>query len=490
MATATTPAPRLRASLPERLAGFDARWLALVAGTILAELVLAVALASGRLTFALWGFVAAGGLAFAFAFPMTTAVLTLVAGASVFHSEWFAYTLGPLDVQGAELLLGALFVVALTRPRARAWGGLAGAGLGLFLALLALSTVLAVSAGKAELLDSFAWGRVFLFFAFFYVVARLFPERESIAKLLGWAVALAALTGAVALVISFASGPASVFQDPSQQFVKAEEGLGLLQRVRLPGLSLAYALFWYGVVRTVQTHGTSRLLWGAALAGMSVSILLSFNRNMWVGLAIGLLLMIVLSGSLVRRRLVGALGVIVVAIALLASQLGSDSRISPLVERGTSLTDPQSLQAESSLQSRENETEVAWEVARENPLIGIGPGVEFGASFFEATAQGVWVRVPQFFLHNQYLYLILIAGFPALIAFLAYLLVSLRDAWSRRLRTPETAAWGVGLASIMLSAIVAIYFSASDMIFGIALLTAAIYAARRELEATGPLSDE
>lgn len=97
----------------------------------------------------------------------------------------------------------------------------------------------------------------------------------------------------------------------------------------------------------------------------------------------------------------------------------------------------------------------------------------------------MWVRVSQLFLHNQYLYLMLIAGLPALLAFMAFLLASLRSAWSWRTRTPETAAWGVGLASIMLSSIVAIYFSASEMIFAICLLTAAIYVARSEPEEAG-----
>jgi len=457
---------------------------------VLAELILAAALASGRLSITLMAFLAAGVLALAFAYPMATAVLTLVLGASVFHEAWFDFSAGPLDANGAELLLGALFIVALTRPKHHTWGGLVGAGLAVFLGLLAVSTALAVSAGDVDLLGSFAWGRVFLYFTFFYVVVRLFGDRESMRYLLGWAAALAALTGVLAFFLSFASGPDSIFQDPSQQFIRAEEGLGLIQRVRLPGLSLAYALFWYAVVRTARTHGTARLLWGAALGGMFVNIVVSFNRNMWVGLVIGLLVMLVLAGPQVRRRLIAAIGVIAFAIVVLGSQFGSDSRISPLVERGTSLGDPESLEAESSLQTREIETDVAWNVARQNPLIGIGPGVDFGVSFFEATTGGVWVRVSQLFLHNQYLYLMLIAGLPALIAFLAYLLTSLWVAWSWRTRTPESAAWGVGIASIMLSAIVAIYFSAPDMIFGIALLTAAIYAARRDLETTGQPFDE
>jgi O-Antigen ligase len=477
VATATTTDPRLRIGLPDRLAGPGARRLGLAAAAILAELILATALATGRLSIALWVFVLAGMLAIAFAAPMATAVATLVLAASIFYAEWFSFTIGLLDANSAELLLGVLFVVAVANPKHKAWGGIAGASLAIFFVLLGVATFLAYSAGDVDLLGSFAWGRVFLLFAFFWVVIRLFGDRESIATLLGWASALGAVTGLIAVYLSVASGPDSILQDPSQQFIRSEEGLGIIQRVRLPGLSLAYGLFWYAVVRIVQTHGTRRLLWSAATLGMLANIAVSFNRNMWIGLAIGVLLMLILSGSLVRRRLAGALVAIGVAIALLASQLGQETQLNPLIERGTTLTDTESLLTESSLQSRQNETDVAWDVAVTNPLIGIGPGVGFGVSFFEATAQGVWVRVPQLFLHNQYLYVMLIAGIPALIALLVYLFTCLKAAYARRSRTPESAALGVGLIGIMLSAFVAIYFSASDMVFTIALITGALYAA-------------
>lgn len=334
MATAITPETRRRFSLPEWRGGPSAKGVAFGAAVILAELILAAALASGRLSIALMVFVAAAALAFAFAYPLATAVLTLALGVSIFHGQWFAFTLGPLDANAAELLLFSLFIVALIRPRHRTWGGVAGAGLAVFLGLLGISTALAVSAGDVELLGSLAWGRVFAFYAFFYIVVRLFGDRDSITRLLGWAAALAALTGFTALFISVASGPASFLQDPAQQFIRDEEGLGLIQRVRLPGLALAYGLFWYAVVRTTQTHGTWRLLWGAALAGMFVNIAVSFNRNMWVGLSLGLLAMVLLSGPQVRRRLIAAIAAVGIAIALVATQGGSDSRFAPLVERG------------------------------------------------------------------------------------------------------------------------------------------------------------
>lgn len=453
----------------------------MIAGVLLTEVFLAGVLASGRVSIALWVFVAALCVAFAFRYPMLTAVATLVLGASVFYSELFAVSIGPLNANGPEVLLGALFVVAVTRPQRRGLGGIAGAGLLAFLVIVGISILLAVNEGTTEILNAFSWSRAYLTFVFFFVIVRLFSDRESLRRLLFWATMISAVTGFVAVYLSLLGGPESFFQDPSQQFIKSEEGLGIIQRVRLPGLSLAYALYWYAVVKTIRYHGRERLLWGLAVVGMSLNIVVSFNRNMWIGIVIGLPVLLALAGPQVRRRLAGTLAVAAFALVLIGAQPGPESKLSPLIARGTTLTNRGSLLAEASIQSRENETEIAWGVAKRNLLTGIGPGVQFGAEFFEATAQGVWVKVPQYFLHNQYLYILLIAGIPALLAFLVFLLASVRSAFARGTRTAESAAWGVGLVSIMLSAIVAIYFSDTDMIFAIALLAGASYSARRTL---------
>ncbi|HEY7255621.1 MAG TPA: O-antigen ligase family protein [Solirubrobacterales bacterium] len=448
-----------------------------MAGVVFAEVVLAWVLASGRLSSALWAFIAVCVLAVAYRYPMGTAVLALVLGVSVFYPERFSYAIGPLNLNGSELLLGVLLVIAVIKPGKNTWGGLTGLAVALFLIWLGVSIVLCVNAGSTELINAFNWSRVFAMYAFFFVVVRLFGDRESMRRLLAWSAVIAAVTGFIALLLSLNVGGAeSFFQDPSQQFIHTEEGLGIIDRIRLPGLSLGYALFWYAVVMIIQTRGRKRVLWSIGLVGMAVDILVSFNRNMWIGVVIGLLAMLALSGPMVRRRLMGALAVLAFLIVVIGTQPGPESKLSPLVARGTSLTNSEELFASASLQSRADETEVAWNVVKANPLAGVGPGVEFGVSFFEATAPGVWTVVPQLFLHNQYIYLMLVGGVPLLLFFMVYLLTSLRFAWWRRFRTPESAAWGVGLLSIMLSSIVAIYFAAPDMVFSIALLTGAIYA--------------
>jgi O-antigen ligase len=207
-------------------------------------------------------------------------------------------------------------------------------------------------------------------------------------------------------------------------------------------------------------------------------IAISFNRNMWLGLLAGLALMMVVGGPLVRSRLTAALVVAVAGIALLAS-LGSATEnrvLDPVVQRGSTLFNPKGVEASSSLSDREHETRIAWPVAQRNALLGIGPGTEFGVYDFEFVGPHSVKVEPQLFLHNQYLYLLLICGLPGAIAFLLFLAIPIVRSFSRTPIDPAITACGVGIAMIMISSIVAIYFSVEDMTAVLGLLTGVIVA--------------
>ena len=118
------------------------------------------------------------------------------------------------------------------------------------------------------------------------------------------------------------------------------------------------------------------------IAGIVAAILVSFNRNMWIGLFAGLLLMMIVGGRIVRGWLVGAVAVALVAVTLIASA-GSDTSspvLGSVVQRGSTLFSTQAVSRESSLTDRERETTVAWDTAKHHLLLGVGPGVDFGVS--------------------------------------------------------------------------------------------------------------
>jgi O-antigen ligase len=451
---------------------------------LLVEVVLARGAAAPQLSKFVLLFLAVLAAAFVFRFPIATAFALLVFSDFVFHPTFFSFSLGPLDLRPHELALAALLLVALLRPQRRTWGGVPGAALAVFLLTVAASGALALLDDAAPLTDVFNWARPLGLLTFFYVVVRLFPEPEQRRVLLTGAALVAAATGIAALMVSLGAGFGDSLQGAGGNTIREQEGAGAIDRVRLAGLSLGYALFWYTVVQLVAARGMRRLGWALLLAGIALDIVVSFNRNMWLGLAIGLVLMAIVGGPLVRNRLVAVVAVAVAGIALFVgfgNSAANNEVVAPVVQRGATILNPTEVTRESSLSERAQETSIAWRTARENLLLGVGVGAPFGLLSTNQIGPHSFERTPRLFLHNQYLYLLLIAGIPGLLAFLCFLGVPLADALRRVPRDPAIAACGVAIGLIMISSVVAIYFSVEDMTAVLGLLTGVLVA-----DAQGP----
>ena len=193
--------------------------------------------------------------------------------------------------------------------------------------------------------------------------------------------------------------------------------------------------------------------------------------------------MAIIGGSMVRSRISAALAVLAAAAILFVVFGGSGSNekvVEPILDRGATILNPSKTTQENSLQDRAKETEKAWSTAQKHLLVGVGVGAPFGVEGTHLITSGSFLvgnnTEPQLFLHNQYLYLLLVAGIPGLIAFLLFLGLSIRAAWTRAPRDPAIAACGVGIALIMVSAFVAIYFATDDMTAMLGLLTGVIAA--------------
>lgn len=480
MTPITTDSPPLR-RLGSARVGLGSRQavVAAAAATLGAEALLALAIAQPRLNVLLLAPAAIMVLALFLRLPLLGVAALLVLTDSAFHESFFAIEAGALSIRLHEIVLLGVLFVALVRPRRATWGGTAGGALAIFLGLLALSAALALSVGRVELTDVVNWGRPFVLLSLFYVVVRLFPDARSAHRVLVVAAVIASVTGLVALVAALHQGVGELLQDPGRQFIRTQEGVGLISRVRLPGLALAYGLFWFTVVQLGRAHGTRRLLWAGVLAGQALAIAISFNRNMWVGLIVGLGLLLVLSRGRVRYTLARGVAVGAAGIALmvfLAPTAPSGSQVTPLIDRAATLGNLQAVGESGSANDRRYEIERGWDTAVDYPLLGVGVGAQYGAHVADFTVEERYVRLPRRFLHNQYLYLVLVAGVPGLVAFLFFLGKTLRLAWRRRERDPSMAACGVGLATIMLSALVMLYFSVPDMTAAIGVISGAIVA--------------
>ena len=458
---------------------------------MLVELALAAALVEPRLQRLLVLVVALLGLAFVFTFPFASAVGLLFLAASIFHSSYFSWALGPLDVHLEEVVFLALALVATVAPRRHTWGGPAGVALAVFLGCVALSACLAIQAGRVTLSDGFNWARPLVFYASFWIVLRLFPDARELRNLLLAGLACGAATGLLAVVLQFASSLVHTFQGAGGQQVytqATQAGLGSLKRIRQPGLALSYILFWWSLLAAIAAPpGRRALIW--VLAGASaIDILLSFNRNMWLGLMFGMALMLVLSGIQVRHRLLAGLALALTAVVLMFSVVGSGGSpgLEPIVARAASVLTPQQLGEESSLRDRAEETAQAWRTVRAHPVLGVGAGADFGVRFNHEEAQGIWVPTVQRFLHDQWLWLLLIGGAPALLAYLAFIARVLWSAWSRRTRTLSQTALGTGIATILLSAFVMPYLGVQEFCLALGVVAAVVVRAHELEDARHP----
>jgi len=458
-----------------------ARLAVLAGGVVLAELVLAAAVVDERLAPLLKLALAAGLAVVVLRFPLLGLAAFVVLVASALAPATVSASFGGLDLRGYEALLGLLLLRAVVRPEREGWGGTAGIALAAFLALVGISTLLAVWSGSTTLSEGFQWSRVFGTLTIFYVVVRLFPGGAHLRRALTVAAATAGATGYAALAITLGVDLSVLMGSAADIFVN-EAGIedSGTARVRLPGVALGYALFFWIVLRVLRTGGAVRARWGVVLLGVGLSLLLSFNRNMWVGVILGLAGLLALGGAQLRRPFLFGLVALVTAVSalvLVGLEVDRDGVAGPVVERGETLLDPRQVARERSLQERASETQGALASVRRHPVLGVGAGTPFGVWLTDYNGYSVDVS-PQLFVHNQYLYLLVIGGVPALVAFLVFLGGTLAEARRRR-RDPDVLTLTVGVGMIIVSAMVMISFANESAAASLGLVAGALVAAAR-----------
>jgi O-antigen ligase len=410
------------------------------------------------------------------------AVVLITLTATFLPTDYLQIPLGSHPVGYNEATLAGLLVIAIAWPRHRTWGGVPGGLLAAFLAIVALSTLLAIQAGKVSLSDGVQWGRAFFMLTIFWVVVRLFGDRESLRRLMLVASIAAGVSGLVALLIANGTNLSSVLGDAAMFYVNQGLGIGSLARIRLPGLALGYPLFWYVALHLTRTKGIARMGWLLILLGVVINLAVSLNRNMWAGLLVGLVGLVIVGGVRVRRPLAVAIVSMASAIALIAIVGVQVDRgpLQPFVERGSTLLSPGKTTQENSLQDRGKETREAWRTFKEHPVVGIGAGTAFGVYFDEQQAGNLYKRTRQLFLHNQYLYLLLIAGVPGALCFVGWMGLSAL-AGRRYLWDPDVSTWTIGIGMIALSAVVMISFADAASGLALGLIAGAVVAGSANL---------
>jgi O-antigen ligase len=234
-------------------------------------------------------------------------------------------------------------------------------------------------------------------------------------------------------------------------------------RVRPPGLTTVYIVAAFALARVVWGPRRHRLLgWGMAAVALT-GVVLSLNRNMLLGLALGLCVAATVAPH--RHRfvvLVATVGVALSGLGLLAQTPSASSN--PIVERFAILGNYSRLKQQT-LADRYYENRLALQQIREHPISGLGWGPDYGALLLSSDS-GFLVTKPRPFMHEQYLWIWMRAGIIGLISLIAALGLGVWNG-ARCCRAGRNDAWlGAGIvASIVAlaaSSNVAIYLTPPD----------------------------
>jgi len=401
--------------------------LAFGAGVFVA-LVVGVAAADGKIIYAA-PFAALALVVVCIRSPQL-AFVGVVLFASTFTNAYALPKAGPLYPAEAMMFVG---LAALPFLRSTAVGGLMGVAVGLFLCAVLVGILVAgghgVSVHQAEL-----EARVPALYASFWIA--LAAVRANPRRFLTLLTAAAALVSVLSILQYLLPGR-SIFIAGELPVITPDNGF---LRVRAPGLLLPYfgAIFALAYLFWGPRMHRGRALVLVALFG--TTILLSLNRNMIVGLSVGLIAAFLL---LPRRT---QAGVRIVLAALAATALVTISGHGAVVDRILSLGNQSYLQ-QTTLNDRAYEDGFARATISRHPVSGIGFNVPYGA--LQRTTSGT--IVPRSGTHNQYYELWMKMGLLGIAAYVTLLVAAaLRSTrWARREASAHQWIGAGALASIV-----------------------------------------
>lgn len=189
--------------------------------------------------------------------------------------------------------------------------------------------------------------------------------------------------------------------------------------------------------RTMERSRRRLLLALLSLANgfIALGVFMTYNRASWLGAALAVLILVLLRPQARRLLLPVLLAAAIAALVFWQAVISSPAVAERLLE-------------DNSINYRTISANLAFEMARRAPFLGIGYG-NFG---FEAQETYGWRPFLEFDAvapsHNSYLFVLVSGGLAALLPYLAWFALIARDGWMRR-RTaagPARDALAAGLA--------------------------------------------
>lgn len=367
--------------------------------------------------------------------------LAVLVFASTFATAYALPKAGPLYPAEAMMFLG---FAALPFFRSTAFGGILGALVATFLFAVVLGIVVASGHGVGTH-EALLEARTPVLYASFWLA--LAAARADVRRFVT-VVGGAAATVAVLAIAQFLFPGHALFRTGQLPVITSDNGF---LRVRPPGLLLPYFGAIFGLTYLIWGTRRHRLTVAALVALFAATILISLNRNMIVGVAVGL----IAAFMVVRGR--ARASVRLIAIAATTAALVGVAAGGTVVQRVLSLGHVGYLQ-QTTLADRAYEDAFARATISRHPISGIGWGVSYGAQIRDTSG----LIQPRSFVHNQYYELWLKTGIIGLASYVGMLVAAgLAGIRLARRELPEARWAGAAVVACVValaaSSIVGIY---------------------------------
>jgi O-Antigen ligase len=332
-----------------------------------------------------------------------------------------------------------------------------------FLAAVVAGVAVGVEHG-AGLHDATFDMRYMLFYAAFWpALVAVSRARRLVLMLVSAGVVLVVALQILQVIVGPSTSFFVIAASDLKQTVMSENGF---LRVRPPGLTTVYIASGFALARVLWGPAQGRMVgWGMTAVTLT-GVILSLNRNMLLGLILGLAVTALVTPQ--RPRVIGlAAGLAMVLVSfILVAQSSRSLDSNPVVSRFASVTNYSKLKTQT-LNDRYYENRMALQRIRTHPIAGLGWGPDYGAVLLRSD-DGFLVSEPRSFMHEQYLWIWMRAGLIGLLALIAMLALGIRNGavWCRARHGHDDAWLGAGvvvsLVAMAASSNVGIYLTSPD----------------------------
>lgn len=298
----------------------------------------------------------------------------------------------------------------------------------LFISIALISAAVSVTRYGADFNDVARQFRLISYYLIFFLITNFIREKAQIKLLIKGLFVIAAVVAAAMVVQAIIGESIQLMPGRIESAITFGSEFETL-RILPPGQTLVFVTFLTAICVLVFVQEKPVLFSGYLylLPLLGAGIILTYNRSYWVAAILGLLLLMLITASENRMRLVALLTIVVIfGGSILAMFGGSGGKLGTTVDavthRFTSLFAGKELSRSGPVDDRRLENAYALTQIRSHPLLGIGLGNDYRPEIYGPEDKLTY------YVHNAYLWLLTDLGIIGFLLFFWFYLLFLARA--------------------------------------------------------------